>query len=135
MADGYIKQAKSSNWGTPAHILTRFDGYFDPCPFPMPDWDGLAIPWPQWVFVNPPFCDLAEWAKKCVDEHRHGAAHIALLMPARVDTKAFHSHILPNAQIEFIKGRLKFVDLDQSSALPVAAPFPCIIAHFGGLRK
>lgn len=134
MAEGYINKAKSINWGTPEHILKRFDGYFDPCPY-RADFDGLTIPWPKWVFVNPPFSELSAWAEKCAHEHQNGTAHIVLLMPARVDTRAFHEHVLKYAQIEFIKGRLRFVDLDNSSEKPVAAPFPCILAHYGGQRR
>jgi hypothetical protein len=135
MPEGYISKAKSINWGTPPEILKRFEGYFDPCPYPEPNFDGLNIPWPKWVFVNPPFCELAQWAEKCAHEHEHGTAHIVLLMPARTDTKAFHEYVLKYAEIEFIQRRLKFVDLDNSSIKPVSAPFPCLLAHFGGIRK
>ena len=139
----YIKPAKSVNWGTPPEILERiYDGealrykeYFDPCPFPNPDWNGLDVPWPNHVFINPPFKALKEWVTKCSQEHkikeqtmdRH---HFVLLMPARVDTKYFHEHVVPYADIEFIKGRLKFVDLDKSSASPVNSPFPTILCHY-----
>jgi len=135
MGDGYINKAKSTNWGTPPEILERFEGYFDPCPYPEPNFDGLNIPWPKWVFVNPPFSELARWAEKCAHEHENGTAHIVLLMPARVDTRAFHDHVLKYAEIEFIRGRLKFVDLDQSSTKPESAPFPCLLAHYGGKRR
>ena len=126
------QQNKSVNWGTPTEILNRFEGYFDPCPYPRANFDGLNIPWPKLVFVNPPFSGLAQWIEKCAGEHQQGATHIALLMPARTDTKAFHAYILPNAEIEFIQRRVRFVDLDNSSSKPENAPFPCLIAHFGG---
>ena len=132
---GYITKAKSVHWGTPTHILERFEGYFDPCPHPLPDFNGLDIPWPNKVFINPPFKALKPWVKKIAEEHkgkeeRGDRHHFVLLMPARVDTKYFHEHVLPHAGVEFIKGRLKFVDLDNSSAEPVNAPFATIIAHY-----
>lgn len=130
----YIPASRSINWGTPPEIRNRFAGYFDPCPFPLPKFNGLEIPWPNKVFVNPPFSDLPSWTEKCSIEYKNGSSDIVLLMPSRTDTKYFHDFVLPFAEIEFIKGRLRFIDLDNSSPSPVAAPFPCILAHFGGNR-
>ena len=127
----YIPASRSVNWGTPPELLERFSGYFDPCPFPHPNFDGLEIPWPNKVFVNPPFSSLSVWAEKCAVEFENGSSDIVLLLPSRTDTKYFHSFILPFARVEFLKGRLKFVDLDKSSRAPVSAPFPCILAHYG----
>lgn len=129
VARPYIEASKSVNWGTPDDIKERFDGWFDPCPHPRPNWCGLSIPWPSKVFVNPPFNRLDLWAEKCAVEHLAGA-EITLLMPSRVDTKYFHSFVLPYADIEFIKGRLRFVDLDNSSPMPSKAPFPSILCHY-----
>ena len=138
----YIKPAKSINWGTPQCILQRkeenditYGEYFDPCPYPNPDWNGLDIPWPDKVFINPPFKALKEWVKKCAEEHVIKEQtlcdhHFVLLMPARVDTSYFHEYVAPYADVEFIKGRLKFIDLDASSTSPVNSPFPTILCHF-----
>lgn len=48
-----------------------------------------------------------------------------MLTPARTDTKRFHEYIYGNAEIWFIKGRLKFGDCENS------APFPSMIVVFG----
>ena len=67
--DGYIKQAKSVNWGTPDRIRSQYrieDGWADPCPYQYTV-DGLLSDWPPVSFVNPPFSDLAQWSRK-IDE-------------------------------------------------------------------
>ena len=127
--EAYIKKAASSNWGTPESILKEYRDFFDPCPFPLPEWNGLKVEWEKRNFVNPPFGKLKEWTRKCRDEYMKGK-EIVLLMPARVDTRYFHAYVLPYAEITFIKGRLKFVDLDNSSKEVVSAPFPTILAHY-----
>lgn len=48
-----------------------------------------------------------------------------MLIPARTDTKRFHEYIYGNAEIRFIKGRLKFGGCENS------APFPSMIVVFG----
>ncbi len=48
-----------------------------------------------------------------------------MLIPARTDTKRFHDYIYGNAEIRFIKGRLKFGGCENS------APFPSMIVVFG----
>jgi hypothetical protein len=130
----YIKKAVSANWGTPAHIRARYpveEGWFDPCPFnPTTFVDGLTIEWRETNFVNPPFGDLGRWSQK-VDQEVKKGKRVTLLMPARVDTKYFHDFLLPNnPRVEYIKGRLSYVDLDNSSAKPATSPFPSILLHF-----
>ena len=39
-----------------------------------------------------------------------GGATCVLLVPAAVSTKQFHDLILPNAEVRFLRGRLKFND-------------------------
>jgi len=129
MTTAYIKKSKSDNWGTPEHIKNKFTDYFDPCPYKY-SVDGLTIEWKDKNFVNPPYSNLKEWCKKVYDEALLGKK-IVLLIPARTDTKYFHNYILPlNPKIEFIKGRLKYIDLDNSSKKPVSAPFPSLLIHF-----
>lgn len=125
----YIKKSKSDNWGTPEHIKEKYKNYFDPCPYDY-QIDGLTIEWEAKNFVNPPFSKLSEWSKK-IHEERLKGKEIILLMPSRTDTKYFHEYLLPlNPKIEFIKGRLKYIDLDNSSIKPVSSPFPSILLKF-----
>lgn len=51
---------------TPPFILeavTNFFGpdWFDPCPA-NPDFDGLAIKWPEKTYINPPFSQYKKWS-------------------------------------------------------------------------
>lgn len=74
-------------------------------------------------FVNPPYRTSKEWIKKGFEEWKKGKI-VVFLIPARTDTKAFHEYIYPNAEIRFIKGRIKFKGATNS------APFPSMIAIF-----
>lgn len=51
-----------------------------------------------------------------------------MLIPARTDTKAFHKFINHEAEIRFVKGRLKF------SNSACSAPFPSMIVIFDGKK-
>jgi len=53
-------------------------------------------------------------------------ALVVCLIPSRTDTKYWHEFIFPNAEIRFLKGRLKFGGHKNS------APFPSAIVIFGG---
>ena len=128
----YIAKSKSNCWGTPKHLHdalnAEFGFDFDPSPYPRPKWDGLTISWGKSNFVNPPYSDIAPWAKKCRTEQLLGKKSV-LLIPARTDTGYFHEYILPFAKIRFLRGRLKFQSLDKKSK-STSAPFPSIICIF-----
>lgn len=125
----YIDKSKSTNWGTPEPFKSNYKDWFDPCPY-QNEFNGLEIDWPERSFVNPPFNDLMSWSKKINIEAKKNKK-IVLLMPARTDTKYFHDFLLPlGPKIEYIKGRLKFLDLDNSSNAPAACPFPCLLLKF-----
>ena len=131
----YIAKSKTDNWGTPKALykqlntIHNFD--MDVCPHPRPEWDGLKVPWGKRNFCNPPYSQLKLWAIKAVAEHRQGKK-VVMLIPARTDTIAFHEYILPYAtKIQFIKGRLKFIDLDGGDNKALSAPFASMIIVFG----
>jgi hypothetical protein len=74
-------------WLTPpelrAEIYGKYGCTFDPCPFPRPaDFDGLAIPWQEHNFVNPPFDHLRIWVAKALAEFRAGRSSV-LLVPVK----------------------------------------------------
>lgn len=64
-------------WLTPPDLMKQlndeFHFDFDPCPYPKPDgFDGLAVPWGQSNYVNPPFKGPTAWVKKSIEEYRQG---------------------------------------------------------------
>lgn len=83
--------------------------------------DGLAQEWSGFVWCNPPYGkEIGKWVK-AVSEYSGGGV---MLLPARTDTRWFHDYIYNNAEIRFIKGRLKFGGSKNS------APFPSMVVIF-----
>lgn len=141
------------DWATPPEIFKILDNEFnftlDPCCSELTkkcnkhytiETDGLSKSWEgERVFVNPPFGrEQAAWIKKCYEESLKPNTLVVMLIPARTDTLAFHQYIYPNAELRFIKGRLKFIN--PSSNVPkelwTAAPFPSMVVIFkGSLNK
>ena len=77
--------------------------------------------------MNPPYGrEIGKWIKKAYESSLNGATVVCLL-PSRTDTKWFHDYIYNKAEIEFIKGRLKFGNSKNS------APFPSMIVVFKGV--
>jgi|GEM_PF-494624 len=89
--------------------------------------DGLREDWRGYgtVFVNPPYSNIADWARKLVHEAARNIEIIALL-PSRTDTRWMHDYILETATaVCFWRGRLKFSNAKNS------APFPSLVAYWG----
>jgi site-specific DNA-methyltransferase (adenine-specific) len=91
--------------------------------------DGLSQSWAnERVFCNPPYGrDLPKWARKAYEESQ-SAELIVLLIPARTDTAYFHDYIWHKAQIEFIRGCIRF--LDEYGKKRDSAPFPSMLAIY-----
>ncbi len=137
--NGNYEASGFDDWMTPPHIIEEledeFGEMFDPCPANH-DWsfDGLEITWSKELvcFVNPPYSEMKEWVKKCYDEWKTGST-VILLIPPRTCTRYFHDYINDNAEIRFIKGRLKFIHPNGDSSK--SAPFPSILCIFRGENK
>lgn len=121
---------KTDNWGTPPDFYKELDKEFnfnlDPCPLRSLT-DGLDIDWKGNVFVNPPYSNVAPFLEKGIQELENGNAKLVVyLLAARTDTRWFHKYVNNNvnAQIRFIKGRLKFGESKNS------APFPSMLVIF-----
>lgn len=85
--------------------------------------NSLIQPWHQlapgeWLFLNPPFADIAPWAKKCSEEMQLGAK-IALLVPASVDSNWFRDYVERFAERRYLNPRLKFVGHTQAYPKPM----------------
>ena len=113
----------TDEWSTPpafvAGLVRRFGSIdLDPCCrpetargaryFTRAD-NGLVQPWDGLVFVNPPYSEPKVWVEKAISESRRtSTCRVIMLLPASVDTGWFHDLVLPNADIEFMRGRLRF---------------------------
>ena len=88
----------------------------------------------QVVFVNPPYANLGEWAKKCYEEWQKGV-YVILFMPNnRAHTDYYRKYIEPAARVENLPRRLKYIDLDKSSTKETVAPFGSVLVHFAPIK-
>jgi phage N-6-adenine-methyltransferase len=72
--------------------------------------NGLLQPWFGNVWVNPPYSEPRKWCEKAATEIAIGnASKVVMLLPAAVDTIWFHEFVVPYAEVEFIRGRLRFI--------------------------
>jgi phage N-6-adenine-methyltransferase len=128
--------SKSNEWATPQDFYDKLDHEFsftlDVCAtkenakcdqFFTAEDDGLAQSWDnEIVFCNPPYGrEIAQWVEKA-SKARGGT--VVMLIPARTDTRYFHTFIYQKAEIRFLKGRLKFGGHKNS------APFPSMVVIF-----
>lgn len=87
--------------------------------------DGLSRGWGvETCWMNPPYGrEIGKWVEKAYRASLHGATVVCLL-PARTDTRWWHDFVNDNAEVRFIRGRLRFGNAKNS------APFPSVIAVF-----
>lgn len=115
--------SKTDLWETPQELFDQLDDEFhfnlDVCAlsenakcaaYYTPEQDGLKQPWYGRCWCNPPYGrNIGEWVRRA---HLAACAGnlVVMLLPARTDTRWFHDYIYQNknAEIRFIKGRLKF---------------------------
>jgi phage N-6-adenine-methyltransferase len=90
----------------------KCDRYFSP------EQDGLAQDWGQHIcFANPPYgLILRRWVQKAYEASTAGAT-VVMLVPARVDTRWWHTYVMPYAEIRYIQGRLRFGVAPQSTVV------------------
>jgi len=100
------------DWETPLELFNELDSEFnfnfDPCPLNA-DFDGLKVDWGTSNFINPPYERKLKEAFiiKAFEESKKGKLCV-MLLPVSTSTKIFHKIIYPNAEIRFLKGRVKF---------------------------
>lgn len=131
-------------WATPQGFFDKLNNEFnftlDPCATPdnakcdkyyTAECDGLKQEWQgHRVFCNPPYGkEIKHWVKKCYEESLKENTLVVMLIPARTDTTYFHDYIYNNAELRFVRGRLKFGDGKGS------APFPSMIVIFKGDKQ
>ena len=141
--------SKSDEWETPQDLFDTLHAEFDfqidlaatSANRKCQKWlekgdDALAYPWHVHAnrgWLNPPYSRglCAKFIAKAAEERRQGFLTV-MLLPARTDTKAFHTHIYDasngqardGVEIRFLPGRLKF------GGAKHGAPFPSMIVVF-----
>ena len=130
------------NWGTPQGLFDRLNLIWnfelDVCAsdsnakcaaYFTEEQDGLAQDWAgATCWMNPPYGrTIGKWMKKAYEESLKGAT-VVCLVPARTDTAWWHDYAM-NGEIEFLRGRIKFVHPE--GGLSQSAPFPSAIVVFG----
>lgn len=130
--------SKSNEWETPQDLFDRLNEEFkftlDAAATPENAkcdrfftyiQNGLAQSWEgERVWLNPPYgVDLPKWIQKAATEPSEVTV---MLIPARTDTRAWHSFIFDRADIRWIKGRVRF------SGHKKDAPFASAIVIFRG---
>jgi phage N-6-adenine-methyltransferase len=127
-------------WETPQTFFNLLDLEFhftlDPCcvketakcdTYFTPETDGLSQSWEgHEVFMNPPYGrEIGPWMHKAAEESALSGLTVVCLVPARTDTAWWHDTVFQyNADVRFVKGRLKFGDSQNS------APFPSAVIIF-----
>jgi len=104
------------DWETPKYFLEdirkEFGDFFDPCSI-NPKSDGLKIEWKKINFINPPYSrKLKELFIRKAFEESQKKKICVMLLPVSTSTRIFHEIIYPNAEIRFIKGRIKFLGIN-----------------------
>ena len=105
------------DWGTPDSLyiplMEEFNFDFDPCPLCCNTFDGLDVEWGSANFINPPYSRKLkeQFIRKAYEESKKGKLCV-MLLPVSTSTKIFYGIIYPNAEIRFIKGRVKFIGIN-----------------------
>lgn len=138
MVDAVHFSSKDMTWETPQAFFDMVNAEFsftlDVCAQPdtakcaryfTPEIDGLAQDWTGEVcWCNPPYGgEIGKWMRKALAASAQGAT-VVCLVPARTDTRWFHDYIYGEAEIRFIKGRLKFGGAEHN------APFPSMLVVY-----
>ena len=154
MKNDVMFSSKSDEWSTPQDVFNQLNAEFRfdvdlaataenaKVPhFYTKERDALSISWSgdsildnlPCGWLNPPYSRglCARFIAKAAEERRQGFMTV-MLLPARTDTKAFHTHIYDASiwhprqgiDIRLLPGRLKF------SGSRHAAPFPSMVVVF-----
>lgn len=95
------------------------------------DNDALSINWHQLgglLWLNPPFGNVAPWAKKCLEESEKGA-RVLMLCPASVSSNWFRQYVHDQSCVLFLNPRPTFTGETKQY------PQSCMIIAFGFGRK
>lgn len=144
---------KKDNWRTPKKLFEELNKEFhftvdaaaDESNHLCANWWGPQSPIPDslqhnWkgeiCWLNPPYSMVKEFVEKATIEAISHDVKTVMLVPARTDTKWWHSFVWDTknnkfydfVEVRFLKGRVKFED--ENGAAKNSAPFPSVILIF-----
>jgi phage N-6-adenine-methyltransferase len=93
--------------------------------------DSLKTPWGnpgEICWLNPPFRNYRVWFEKCAEEQKRGITTVVLALSRITSAGWFHETVIPNAEIRFVRGCLKFGNFK------TALPLPLILCIFRGKK-
>ena len=137
MNSSFDKTTGNDEWLTPLELVNSIGPFdTDPCtPIERP-WDtakvhynklddGLSKIWKGFIFCNPPYGrETYKWLEKLAS-YNNGIG----LIFARTDTRGFQEQVFEKADaLFFIKGRIKFCNVEGVAQGPAGAP-SCLIAY------
>lgn len=133
MLNNSLFMSDKDDWETPKKLYEILDNEFhfnlDPCctketakciSFYTTEDDGLSKEWRGNVFMNPPYGrQIINWIKKAKEESDKGST-VVCLVPARTDTKWWHTYCMKSAEIRFLTKRLTFEGANNKATFPAA---------------
>ncbi len=148
--DKVNKSLESTVWGTPPEIFDKINAEFkftlDVCAiaenakavrFFTPIDNGLKQPWDNEVcWCNPPYGrEVSNWCKKALEQSKKGTTTV-LLIPCKTNTNWWHDIVIPNAEVRFLRGRVKFMYTDgKQSTQALPWPLAFVIYRAGCIDK
>ena len=123
---GFARGKSKQDYATPADFITAVEKRFgrptwdlaaDASNTKAPNWfdlehDSLAQEWDKLtglLWLNPPFANIAPWAKKCAETlDKNCDTKILFLTPASVGSNWWRDYVHRKAFVFFLNGRLCF---------------------------
>lgn len=96
--------------------------------------DGLRDPWQgPLAFVNPPWSAAKKFLERSYDQWKKGNVKTVIcLIPSNTDTAFFHTILKAEADVYFVKGRMRFFKEDGS---PYTSAQAVMIVIFGATEQ
>lgn len=144
--DKALFSSRSDLWGTPPDLFAllnncyefRLDAAASPfnalCDHYFTETeDSLKQVWHPYrrVWLNPPYGRMVgSFMRKAYEESQLGCI-VVCLVPARVDTRWWHDWVYQKGFVEYIKGRLTYLDHSNGGMVRKnSAPFPSAIVTY-----
>lgn len=126
----YNKGRSKQDYATPVEFIGAFARRFGPIGFDLAanlrntvargffseeddalsqNWHGLRTRPSEWLWLNPPFSNIAPWVRKCSETRdAHPSVKIALLATASVGSHWWLDYVHNRSRVHLLRGRISF---------------------------